>query len=505
MAKLRQLILFFIIFFWGIFLLNNACTACSWSMNIGTVDSPYDDSDMAACVADAATKSGAIVILIPNCDVTWDAIIPINMTNWTNVTSLTIQGASKTGTVITNSSWAVTTKTNRKFRLTNLTAKGKVLGSNGAAVLVKGDTKPSLGGGFRIDNIIFDSDIDPNGRAIFIFGDTYGLIDNIDSNWYGQFSIVYTGIANLSWSTDDSFGTADAVYLENSKLTNKQPSYQNMVMDHWDGARVVVRYNNISGYYFGGHDNIGTIRANRHWEVYNNIMYTNSSYGSPLLGDRGGTGYIYNNQMISTGAYPFYGPTSGITLTNYRSWSKRDTWCDNITEKICVSGTVKNCSSDADCGGISGACQPVDGNIDGTGYPCRDQIGMGKNQTSRPALFWNNTLKIQNNLPVLVNAMVNNNCVSDSSETLCNPLAIASGDARWMANNHIKENRDFCNGATIPLSCNGLETTYAAYACPHPLTGLTGSCDPTLAGTLGYNVNISDTTPPSAPSGLVVN
>jgi len=46
---------------------------------------------------------------------------------------------------------------------------------------------------------------------------------------------------------------------------------------------------------------------------------------------------------------------------------------------------------------------------------------------------------------------------------------------------------------------------YTPYTCPHPLTGLTGTCDPTLAGISGYNISSEDTTPPAAPTGLRVS
>jgi hypothetical protein len=45
---------------------------------------------------------------------------------------------------------------------------------------------------------------------------------------------------------------------------------------------------------------------------------------------------------------------------------------------------------------------------------------------------------------------------------------------------------------------------YIPFTCPHPLTGYTGSCDSSIAGTGGYNINGQDTTPPAAPSGLAV-
>jgi hypothetical protein len=51
---------------------------------------------------------------------------------------------------------------------------------------------------------------------------------------------------------------------------------------------------------------------------------------------------------------------------------------------------------------------------------------------------------------------------------------------------------------------NSWTTYYQSFTCPHPLTGLKGTCDFTKAGVAGYNVGEGDTTPPAAPHGLSV-
>ncbi len=500
-------IIFIIFFIIGILFCQKVWALCIWNGNHATAASPYAASDVAECLSDAATKSGDVTITIPEGRITWTSAVSIDMTSLIHVSSLTIRGNHKRQTVIRDATWSVITVSDKKFRLTNLSITGKVLDSNGAAIRIRGNTKPSSGGGFRIDSLIFDSDDNPGGattaRAIAVHGDAFGVIDNIIAGWYGQFSIVYSGIANTSWASEDSFGTSDAVYLENCTLSNKRPT-QSMLMDHWDGARIVIRYNTVSGYYFGGHDNLDNIRSNRHWEFYNNVAHTGTSWGAPLFSLRGGTGFVFNNEMISSVAIPFYGPSQGIALTNYRSWSKRNTWCDNIPEKYCAVGTTKPCTTDADCGGASGSCQQEDGNIDGTGYPCRGQIGRGKSMESRPALFWNNTVRIRDDAPYPVGAYVNDNCIADSGETLCNPLAIASGNARWMATHHIREGRDFCNGSMMPAVCNGVATSYTPYTCPHPLAG-EGNCNVAIAGREGYWLKGTDASPPAEPDALTVN
>jgi hypothetical protein len=68
---------------------------------------------------------------------------------------------------------------------------------------------------------------------------------------------------------------------------------------------------------------------------------------------------------------------------------------------------------------------------------------------------------------------------------------------------YIVSDRDYCVSAvTMPATCNGVETSYTPYTCPHPLTEALGSCDSALAGGSGYNsVNtLEEITPVTTPA-----
>jgi hypothetical protein len=556
-----------LIFIWmlSILISGPVYAACTWEGNTGTVASPYASEDVNDCVNDASSRNDDIIINIPESNPTWTvdggvsttpltvatgtqtlevasgleftagydivlkyddshymigtitsysgttlvcnitsatgASTPGPYNSWTvtqghgvtinmssgfaNVTSLTIKGESKTGAIINNPRWDVTTKTSKKFRLTNMSFAGTQQMPGGNAVVIFGDTKPSLGGGFRIDNLNINMTNNVNARIVNVYSsDAAGLID---SNYieYNRQTFIVVGKSNTPWADADTFGTSDAVYFENNIVINNDVAaggFVHMFCDSDYGGRVVVRYNSITNLFLGGHDNLGPARSNRSWEIYNNrITFTGTNTNGAFFVIRGGSGYVYNNYLESTVAT---NPTAGpISLNNYRSYSSAP-YCDSTPEYICVNSghSASACTTETDCGGTAGVttyCQQRDGHQDSTGWPCRDQIGRGQNQSSRPALFWNNTAK----------------WASGSAFTVT--PTVSSG-----ATSHIQLDREYCNHDTS-TTCGGVSSSYTAYTCPHPLTGLTGSCattGETMYGTTGYNF-----VPPTISGGISIS
>jgi hypothetical protein len=150
------------------------------------------------------------------------------------------------------------------------------------------------------------------------------------------------------------------------------------------------------------------------WEIYNNTIFTDKGYYMPFR-LRAGTGVVYNNSVTGNWANP------NIGLDNVRTFETTAQKCDGTSN--------------------------FDGNQDSSGYPCRDQIGRGRDkwlwtektpyppQETDPAYEWDNTYsEAKKN----VNFVVLNNCQTT-----------------------IKENRDFFN--------NTKKLDYRAYPYPHPL------------------------------------
>lgn len=460
--------------------------ACSWNGNIGTVASPYDDADVAACVSDASGKTGAVIIQIPATGgtVTWADNLTVNMSSgFANVTSLTIQGAgslpttcasattegfsiptscgSSGSTAITmdTASINVTLAAGKKFRISNLSLSGTI--SDTGIIQFTGSGLPSAGGGFRVDYITFRT---INGRAVYSHdaGTLGGVIDHIDYIGTVQFSdwSEWTYNGNVEWVSTQN--QADMVYIEDSFLKNTSGANLYMACDANNGVSVVVRYNSMIRYYLGGHDCSSVGRAVKWYEAYGNILQTDTTGGGgqPLMFIRGGSGAFYNNQLIATNSNPFYAEAGdGIEVINYRSHGTGGSvnpWinvCDNTAEKACfdTAHSPALCADDSDCGGVVGSCQNIDTNSDTTGWPCRDQIGRTTGQGLLPMLFWNNTLKIQAAAPVQIDPNV------------------YSGDTT-----HIQANRDYCTDTTMPGTCGGVTTTYTPYLYPHPLRGTYG-------------------------------
>jgi len=467
----------------------NLWAACSWDGNTGTAAS-CTTTEIGYCVSDASSKTGEIVINLPSCSTTWSSILSVNMTSgFANVTKLSIIGAGTPGIRSATTSGGTTINLSgvyvayngaltKKFRISNITWGGTTAQNHGV-VDINGTSKYSSGGGWRIDHMTANlAGTNNNARLARVWSRTYGVID---SNTHIGFSqIVNVGetsdnLGNDSWERPQSWGTSDAVYLENNYSVNTDTGLGGMVADIIDGGRVVHRFNYYRNHYIGGHDASTNNRGNFSHEAYNNQMERLSGdVGNDFMDIRGGSAIVYNNTMKAT--ISLWGLP--IRLSNYRSgsgtpgglWSNL---CNSSTAaKGCFGSGVaysdSTCTTDADCGGISGSCQYLDNKSgSGRGYPCRDQIGRGTSQTAYPSLYWNNTLQI-----------------GAGSVNYVYPTNDGAGDVP----SHIQNNRDYCySDATMPSSCGGIATTYTAYTCPHPLTGYTGTCDSSVAGVAGYN------------------
>lgn len=465
---------------------NISYAVCSWNGNIATPSS-LAVADVQECVTGASTRTGEVTINLPAGSATWTTGLTVTMTSsWPHL-SIIGAGTIPTGTNkgsaeqtnITGSglSSAVvfTGSSTKKFRLANIKFLGAYSGSNGV-VYIMGTSKPSSGGGFRIDHNNFNTTIASGGpRVIKVYGYTYGVIDH--NNYYSpqMANTVWEGdatAANKSWNRAISVGTNDAVYVEDNIAVNTHTTYvDRMFCDGENGARIVIRYNDTTDYYMGAHDATTSGRGIVQYEVYNNtVRLTRGSSVNPRFFLRGGTNIVYNNSVLVTGGTMWSG-TTPIYLFNERSMSTYNytiPWgdaCDSTIRKICA-GTIRStqylyyntggaqtyCTNDTECGGESGSCQDIDGNDIGNGWPCRDQIGVAPDGTISgqlthyPSLFWANTY----------------------NGTTTDPVIRNSANVRT----HIQNDRDICyHSTTMPATCGGHATTYTAYTYPHPLTG----------------------------------
>ncbi|RPI79696.1 MAG: hypothetical protein EHM45_01815, partial [Desulfobacteraceae bacterium] len=148
-------------------------------------------------------------------------------------------------------------------------------------------------------------------RALLIFGNIFGVIDNNDfSNNASGISIYGTnksGWDNLTYT----FGNADNIYIEDNTFTSADT-----VHDGGAGGRYCARYNTYTHIGAGGlyplcdmHGNMGSQGnyAMMGGEIYGNLVVMQNNKGVRLFDLRGGKALCFGNKTITTSA-------SGITV-----------------------------------------------------------------------------------------------------------------------------------------------------------------------------------------------
>jgi hypothetical protein len=249
-------------------------------------------------------------------------------------------------------------------RITGITFTGGVAGD--AQAIVHSDTGTT---GWRIDHCHFIPTA--TVRAITAYG--YGLIDHnyivnaldgVDVEGGQSGDATYPG--DLSWSQAMSFGTANAVYMEDNEFIYGQ--ILDGAYDAYAGARLVFRYNDVQGTNFGGHGlDSGGERSVLQSEIYGNTLSNAGTHIYTATNTRGGVEYVFNNTVsASGGSYDTF-----FYVQNYRSDSAySSSW------------------------GLCDGTNSLDQNTAGQqGYGCMDQVGRGTNEAPYPQYSWGNNYK----------------------------------------------------------------------------------------------------------------
>jgi hypothetical protein len=260
------------------------------------------------------------------------------------------------------------------------------------------------------------TDIDFNGgtsEAYFIYvGNVYGLIDNNDiTGANGSSELIFIRGPIDSWQTTNSIGGEDNVFIEDNTFNGL-----GYVCDANSNARVVVRYNTITGpMKIDGHGKASNTPARgvRHMEIYNNT-WTNETNFWRAIEFRGGSGRIFDNVIESSASIYIMLEEFGC----FGAWPNFDNTCQ--------------CPSD---------------------YPIDDQVGVGidpKSGGSEPLYLWGNT---KNGSPWTLTWSTDvDNCQETCGEfTLQDDIIVA--------------NRDYFISDTKPVAMAG----YTPYTYPHPL------------------------------------
>jgi len=351
----------------------------------------------------------------------------------TFATSLTVQGAGIDLTIITDDTAAATwaqaplwiTCAGKHIRITGFTFRDYDKQDSFGIINLRGNDNT-----FRFDHLKFD---DINVRSIMIAGNSYGVIDHCEflqpggqGVWIGDSRGDPHG--STSWSEPMSYGTADAVFIEDSTFVWGGSS--DGAVDCTDGARYVFRHNTVAGIMAGNHGMDSRPRSCMQMEIYDNTFAAPTHSVFLAIQSRGGSAVVFDNTI--TGAYNL-----GIGITNYRSCCYAGAAC-----------TPSPAPPHGDCDGTN----PLDGNTEPIetfkGWPCKDQIGRGTLQSSQPLYEWNNTKDGAD-----VDVTVYNNWTGCDG---VDPLPEVA--------DHVQADRDYFNDTPRP--------GYTPYTYPHPLTTL---------------------------------
>jgi hypothetical protein len=434
---------------WILFAAVSAAAAlAAWTARGDIISAPTcSDEDVQAAI-DAAADGDTVLVPAGSC--TWDAAVVLDDK------SVILRGEGMDVTVITDATsdaWAqeplwIDGSSGKSFRVTGFTFKGmQRRGSTEPAINVRGSWI-----GWRIDHCKFDSsDMEPGtqGRGVSVC--CQGVIDHcVFLNSYTAVTIM--GDGDASWERPLALGGAEMVFVEDNRMENTDVVGDGAT-DAYGGARYVFRYNTVINARAGHHGfDSGGYRSPHSFEIYHNTFtwsVDNSWYTARY---RGGTGVVFDNVLEGT-----MSETLTFGVVNYRTCCCNYCTgveppdygypCDPFT--ACADPLHTNCSEWGRCDGLN----PLDGNLDATGYPCRDQVGRSTDmdddgiQDLEPLYAWGNTA---NDMPAIVTTNDPWGCADPSMD------------------DHLQDGRDYINGTPRP--------GYEPYPYPHPLTTAESTC-----------------------------
>jgi hypothetical protein len=361
-------------------------------------------------VIDVAQDGDTVLVPAGNC--TWTQTVRLRNK------ALTLQGAGLDQTLITDmtgNAWDepalwIEGLDGQRIRITGFYIRyglNSTLQDYNGAIVVRGTSKE-----VRIDHCKF---VDFWNRSIQVSGYTYGLIDHCvfqrtPQAVNGFQAINVSGDSNAAWERPLTLGSANAFYIEDNVFDFYDSG---TAADSHSGGRYVFRMNTLRNGAMLNHGLDTTDRSSHSVEIYDNAFHR-EAYTFNIITIRGGTGVIFRN--VITSAHSIDIP---IIAQLYRSCLDYPS-----THGVRCNGT-----------------NPIDGNQDPSGYPCKDQHGRTTGQVLSPIYLWNNTFNL-----------------TTIGMRIFDP---------WHCTNpgmtdHLKEGRDFYNGTYRPR--------YVPYPYPHPLT-----------------------------------
>jgi hypothetical protein len=331
-----------------------------------------------AATRNAATCSAADVQTAINSSLAGDTVVvPPGSCNWgaTAVSlsgkNITLQGAGIGNTVITSTGTTLTWGTS-SARVTgfSFTVALFTLGGDGWRI----DHNIITGNGSRTDSVVTTC------STVAASGYCSGLIDNNVFSAGARIVVapfaVSTDQGNQIWNDATALGGSRAVFVEDNDF---QSVGADEPIDANYSSRYVFRFNTYNNATVHTHS-LQQYRGSRMWEIYKNTATGVTGAWVPIW-LRGGTGVIWGNTLAGSWSSP------AVMFDNVRSFSSGYSY------------------------GVCDGTSTADGNTSGqSGWPCRDQIGRGRDlclsaipwsrqtsseagwcaQSSEPAYLWLN-------------------------------------------------------------------------------------------------------------------
>ncbi len=321
--------------------------SCLWVV-LGTA--PLNAATISANTCSYADVNAALdraangdTVLVPAGTCTWTTSMDFDLTITGGQNKyLTLQGAGIDQTIIIDGvskapypniahllRW--TTVNGGLTRITGFTFQGgsSVDSYNQGMLYVRGNSQQ-----FRFDH---NKVIPTTTSGMFVRGWITGVLDHNTfdvSRAFGLYTFHDTwqgvgGYGDNSWALPNTFGTQQAIFMEDNTFTNTQSvSWHNYAVDGWQGGRVVYRNNTFNNCTWANHgtESGGRQRSQRQFEVYNNHWTWNMQGNgfSSMIGSRGGVGVVYNNTAtITNGAVNnFFDVTYYRASTPYWPWGQ---------------------------------------------------------------------------------------------------------------------------------------------------------------------------------------
>ncbi|MGO8990640.1 MAG: hypothetical protein ACLQGU_01580 [bacterium] len=420
------------------------------------------------------SASNGDTVIIPNGSCTWTSGLTISK-------QITIQGANvptrthtaTDGTTIYHNAgssvlFAFTIGSSYTTTIANL----RLLASTstpGTFVTMSGTGNPPL-----MHDIYFDL---PMGTDLVVDWDVVGGViwnctfESITSGGAGNCADGDTAndnirhLPNSNWDSADTTGTLDTtgtanLYIENCIFINC-PTY-----DCDSGCRLVFRHNNVQSPTTGGSHGPTSTTGGRYTEIYDNI-------------------FNIADADVDVQRYNWMRGGSGLFTGN--SFQANTTSCHGArsTLQFIVESLTRTTSH--------GCC---------TSWQCFHQPGTGANGTVQspsllsPSQTPDDTYQMSDPVYIWGNSGTGNTVALLTSTNDDSPDECGNG---LLSANFFVSGRDYF----VSTDSSAAKPGWARYACPHPLTGLKGSCDPSTPGTAGYNAG-SSVGAPSPPQNLSI-